>query len=63
MEYRKAIIMHNGMTVQDLIDICKNNNLPMSTKISVMGITDNIVANIKADNTIITLDEIGRAHV
>ena len=49
--------MHNGMTVQDLIDICKNNNLPMSTKISVMGITDNIVANIKADNTIITLDE------
>ena len=57
MEYRKAIIMQNGMTVQDLIDICKNNNLPMSTKISVMGITGNIVANIRADNTMITLDE------
>lgn len=57
IEYRKAIIMQNGMTVQDLVDICKNNNLPMSTKISTMGIADNIVVNIKADDTMITLDE------
>ena len=57
MEYRKAIVMQNGITVQDLVDICKRNNLPISTRISAMGVDGHILVNIASNNEYITLDE------
>ena len=55
-QVKMLIVKDGGMTIQDLIDECKENGVPMDAKLSIMGVTDHIIITIFSDNTVL-LDE------
>lgn len=56
----KRVIQKETLTVEDLVKFCKEENLPLTTKLSIMGDYHDLYVHLEDDNSII-LDEVNLA--
>ena len=56
----KRVIQKETLTVESLVKFCKEENLPLTTKLSIMGDDHDLYVHLEDDNSII-LDEVNLA--